>query len=375
MPSWAPRSPLYSVLLTEVIPCPKVSRERNGVMRHPAGGAPGWNSYLVQTVMTAESTDALSGRAETLLPVAGATLLPISSLPFDLYIQPQASKPAVLYRARSVPLRQADVEKLIENEVQILYILAEDHEAYQCYLHRELIQNRQVEPTRRFSLLKDATRSIFEHFSRSNDTGRLVRVAAGFGEQVTNIILSEDLVLHDLFSLLDHDYYTYTHAVNVCTYCVVVASQLGISGKRDLEAVAAGGLLHDLGKRAVGTQILNKRGRLGENEYRIVREHPLVGFKDLCCRTDVTWGQLMMIYQHHERLDGSGYPVQLAGESVHPWARLCAVVDVFDALTNVRPYRTRDSAGDALNFLAQRTPEQFDQEVVHCLAEIIPCPP
>jgi HD-GYP domain-containing protein (c-di-GMP phosphodiesterase class II) len=306
--------------------------------------------------------------------VAAATLLPISCLPFELYIQPQPSKPALLYRARRVPFHQADVETLIENGVKILYISAEDHEAYQDYLHREVIQNRQVEPARRFSLLKDATRSIFEHFSRTNDTGRLVRVASGFGEQVTNIILSEDLVLHDLFSLLDHDYYTYTHAVNVCTYCAVVAGRLGITGKQELNAVAAGGLLHDLGKREIGTQILNKRGRLGGQEYRLVQEHPLIGFKDLCCRTDVTWGQLMMIYQHHERLDGSGYPVQLAGDGVHLWARICAVVDVFDALTNVRPYRTRDSAGDALNFLAQRAPEQFDEEVVRCLAEVVPCP-
>jgi HD-GYP domain-containing protein (c-di-GMP phosphodiesterase class II) len=82
----------------------------------------------------------------------------------------------------------------------------------------------------------------------------------------------------------------------------------------------------------------------------------------------------MMIYQHHERLDGSGYPVQLAGDAVHPWARICAVADVFDALTNVRPYRTRDSAGEALDFLAQRAPEQFDEEIVSCLAGAVPCP-
>ena len=74
----------------------------------------------------------------------------------------------------------------------------------------------------------------------------------------------------------------------------------------------------------------------------------------------------MIVYQHHERIDGKGYPVGLSGEEIHPWAKLCAVVDVFDALTGKRPYRRSISLAQALQYLEQMSCTQFDQEIVQC---------
>ena len=79
----------------------------------------------------------------------------------------------------------------------------------------------------------------------------------------------------------------------------------------------------------------------------------------------------MMAYQHHERLDASGYPVGLVGDEIHPWAKICAVADVFDALTGSRPYRTAFSADAALTHLQSRAGTLFDKEVVACLATLM----
>jgi HD-GYP domain-containing protein (c-di-GMP phosphodiesterase class II) len=79
----------------------------------------------------------------------------------------------------------------------------------------------------------------------------------------------------------------------------------------------------------------------------------------------------MMVYQHHERLDGKGYPVQIGGDEIHPWAKLCAVADVFDAITSARPYRKPMSLEDALDFFERRAGVAFDKEFVKCLSSLM----
>ena len=171
--------------------------------------------------------------------------------------------------------------------------------------------------------------------------------------------------------MLQHDYYTYTHVTNVCTYALILAKGLGMSSFQELRAIAVGALLHDLGKRLIPTAILNKPARLTENEMRVVQQHPTTGFRDLSARTDLTLAQLMMVYQHHERLDGSGYPVRIVGDEIHPWARLCAVVDVFDAFTCCRPYRHATPAQEVIKFLVEHAGKAFDEEMVRCWISLL----
>jgi len=80
----------------------------------------------------------------------------------------------------------------------------------------------------------------------------------------------------------------------------------------------------------------------------------------------VTFEQLMMAYQHHERFDGKGYPVGIAADEIHPWARMLAVVDVFDAMTGMRPYRKPATAQEAMDYIRQNAGTHFDPEVVEC---------
>ena len=83
-------------------------------------------------------------------------------------------------------------------------------------------------------------------------------------------------------------------------------------------------------------------------------------------REDVTWGGLMAVYQHHERVDGSGYPARLTGEEIHEWARICAIADVFDAMQSDRSYRKAHTLKDVLEYLESRAGREFDAEMVRC---------
>jgi HD-GYP domain-containing protein (c-di-GMP phosphodiesterase class II) len=144
----------------------------------------------------------------------------------------------------------------------------------------------------------------------------------------------------------------------------MLAQGMGTTAINDLAAMATAGLLHDIGKRHIPQHVLNKTGKLTDEEWALIMEHPTTGFRELSERNDLSWAQLMVAYQHHERLDGSGYPTGVGGDEIHPWAKLCAVVDVFDAMTCHRPYRKAAGSKAASEHLRQRAGSWFDQEAV-----------
>jgi HD-GYP domain-containing protein (c-di-GMP phosphodiesterase class II) len=146
----------------------------------------------------------------------------------------------------------------------------------------------------------------------------------------------------------------------------VLANLLGTTDATALGEIAAAALLHDIGKRHIPAHILNKPGKLTDDEWELIREHPTTGFREVATREDLTWAQLMVIYQHHERLDGSGYPCGLPSEEIHPWAKICAVADVFDALTCHRPYRGPMPRKEVCEYLEKHAGVWFDAEAVAC---------
>ena len=306
-----------------------------------------------------------------LLPIAVCTLTPDVVLDIDLYIQSEQTGLLALYRSRKIPLNQADLDRLSARGVERVYVQWVDRDSYQRHLCKQLVENEQLSPSQRYQLLREATRALFETVMRHGDLDSIVGFTAEFGSQVTKIVCYDDLTLPELLSLVEHDYYTYTHAVNVTTYSVALADRLGICDRDRLPEIATGALLHDIGKRRIDLEVLNKRQPLTSEERTVLRQHPTVGFEDLCYREDLSWGQLMMVYQHHERVGGQGYPVGTTGENIHLWARVCSITDVFHAITSTRPYHASSPWSVALDYLNEQAGEAFDADMVQCWTGMI----
>ncbi len=181
----------------------------------------------------------------------------------------------------------------------------------------------------------------------------------------------ESNLYEELFAVMIHDYDTFNHMTNVTCYSVLLAVRLGINNREELGSLAQGALLHDVGKRFIRKDIIDKPDRLTLVEQKLVRQHPQRGFETLCHREDLGWGALMMVYQHHERCDGRGYPVGLTEREIHPWARICGVADVFDALTRDRPYREAIGRKDVLEYLDREGGRGFDEEMIRCWIEVM----
>jgi HD-GYP domain-containing protein (c-di-GMP phosphodiesterase class II) len=302
----------------------------------------------------------------TLLPIALRTLCPSTLLPFDLYLRRNETDRFILYRERSYPLVQEDLDRLRERGTHTIYILSGDSGVYRDHLREKILNNQEVPPVQRYEVLREAARTLLSEPFTSGKAGAAVTTTSDLGQQMVKTVCDSRVILNDLLGVMTHDYSIFTHAVNVSTYCLLIAYHLGIRDARELMKIAQGALLHDLGKQHVPRAILEKQGGLTEAEKRIVMAHPSWGLRDLCHREDLNWGQLMMVYQHHERCDGRGYPVGVTRTYIHEHARICAIADVCDALMSARPYRKASLHCDVLEYLDRQVGRGFDEEMTSC---------
>ncbi len=147
------------------------------------------------------------------------------------------------------------------------------------------------------------------------------------------------------------DPYTAQHSERVSTYAGRLGASIGLTGL-DLEAVRRGGLFHDIGKIAIRDAVLLKPARLTPEEFAEIRRHPVVG-RELLSGMKTLAFALDVVYGHHERLDGSGYPDGVAGESIPLTARVTTIADIYDALTTARVYRAALTRAEALAIMSE----------------------
>ncbi|MEM1070994.1 MAG: HD domain-containing phosphohydrolase [Planctomycetota bacterium] len=301
------------------------------------------------------------------IAISVATLLPTEVVGLDLFQEEQDSERLVLYRGAEYPITLDDLNRLRGRGVHRLYISREARAKYQKYLRKIATSNdpKSIPLSARTGALNEVVRDVLHLAFKKDNVDQTVNAAEQLGVLAADIVTKDEFAASDLFDVLHHDYATFTHSANVAFYCGILAAELGFS-REDIERVTTGGLLHDLGKLEIEEEILCKPGRLNEQEFRRIRMHPALGFRKLAHRKDLVEGQLMMAYQHHERLDGKGYPVGMVADDIHPWAKICAVVDVYEALTSQRPYRTPMPRSKALMLQQRDSGTAFDSEMLEC---------
>ncbi|WP_017872758.1 HD domain-containing phosphohydrolase [Candidatus Caldatribacterium saccharofermentans] len=182
-------------------------------------------------------------------------------------------------------------------------------------------------------------------------------------DEIIDEVLSTKKSVVSLIQLRQHDDAVFSHSVNVAALSVFIGKFLRLS-RQQLRVLALGSLMHDLGKIRVPLEVLNKPGSLSEEEWHIIRKHSCWSAELMSEWVSEEGESIHIALQHHERLDGSGYPYGLSGEEIHFLSRICACADVYDALTVDRPYRKRFSYAEALEYLMGNASRLFDLQVV-----------
>ena len=189
--------------------------------------------------------------------------------------------------------------------------------------------------------------------------------------KMTDSIIKNESALMLLSQLKQYDEYTIRHSLNVCIISLLFGKHLGLSSE-DMNVLGLGALLHDIGKMKLPADILNKPGKLNEEELKIIQEHPENGYQLLVGKGEMPYLALETVRSHHERIDGSGYPRKLKKGQINQFSMLVSIVDTYDAITTKRAYHDGISPHEALRLMYESEIGAFPQELldsfIQCLS-------
>lgn len=199
---------------------------------------------------------------------------------------------------------------------------------------------------------------------------------SGFAEATNNItnelmkaIFENEAVAVDVGMLKVSDEYTFKHSVDVATIAMIIGKKYGLN-KDEIHEIGIAGLLHDVGKSKIPNEILNKPGRLDEEEFALMKQHSLFGFQILKEKEQFCDGILRGVLQHHEKINGAGYPLGVEAEKIHHYAKIIAVADIYDALVTDRPYKSAFSKRDAVEMIMAMT-QELDMDAMTSFLESV----
>jgi HD-GYP domain-containing protein (c-di-GMP phosphodiesterase class II) len=195
-------------------------------------------------------------------------------------------------------------------------------------------------------------------------------VAKSLIEEISSSVTRNPGALIRLARLKTADDYTYMHSVAVCALMVAVARQLGMN-EHDTWEAGMSGLLHDLGKAMMPSEVLNKPGKLTDEEFGIMKGHPEAGHKILLESKSVGDIPVDVCLHHHEKIDGSGYPHRLKGEQISIFAKMGAVCDVYDAITSNRPYKAGWDPAESVRKMGEWCKGHFDEKIFQVFVKSI----
>ncbi|WHH61000.1 HD-GYP domain-containing protein [Petroclostridium sp. X23] len=182
-------------------------------------------------------------------------------------------------------------------------------------------------------------------------------------KSIVEEVLGNKSTLISLVDIKCMDSYTYEHCVSVATLSLILGAELGLNYKQ-LNELCIGALLHDIGNAFIPKEILNKSGKLTDAEYDIIKSHPTRGYEYVKESRELPAAAKVIILQHHERVDKSGYPKAIEGLEIHSSAKIVAITDMYDALTSDRPYRKAVPPNEVLELLMGSAGRHFDFQMV-----------
>lgn len=299
------------------------------------------------------------------LPIRLELLLSMELAPCDLFRR--IDEQFVVATGKAMPFGEKAAGRLRGLGVDKLFIRAEDAPSFFGGVRETLtalVRNPEV-PARHkaravHASCQEALRRVF-----IDPRAPFISQAREVLTPTIDLILDDHEATRHLIRLTAYDHATYVHSTNVGIFSLALGRIfLGDSAVPELRSAGAGFFLHDLGKCAIPLEILLKPASLSEEERLIVNRHPEDGWRMLQESGLGTEEAATIILQHHERDDGTGYPRGLTKDEIHPYARICRLADIYEALTSERPYHERRSTFQALKIMRDRVMTDADQEML-----------
>ena len=281
----------------------------------------------------------------------------------------------MLYRGTDVPFTAEDRERLLANGRRFVYIHIADQVRYRAQTERavaDAVEDPRLAVAEKSAIVYETSVELVNELLAEPDLMAYSGRVEELSRSISTLVLNDPQSFSHLFAASHHDFYTATHMVNVATWIVPLAHALGYRAMDQLVQICEAGLLHDIGKVFVPEEVLNLTGRLSDEQWQLIKQHPIRGWTHLKSFAGIPTLVHDVCRQHHERLDGSGYPDGLSGDAIAHVSRICAVVDSFDAMTALRPFKQRSlTVSDAVLELKAGVPRLYEAEIVDAWGRLL----
>ena len=257
---------------------------------------------------------------------------------------------AFLNELNQIELKDDDIEPVLTNVANanmVIHVLTGEGNVPIDEKHKDLVEH---------------TQKAFNQLRTSNDLD-LESIRSDVHKALPDMIRNDDVLMR-LSQLKESDNYTFDHSLRVSILATMIGKWLGYN-EEQLSDLAQASLLFDIGKLKIPDFILNKPNKTKEEEFDIVKKHAQFGYSILLKTKGVTNNIKYSALQHHERIDGSGYPLRLRSGQIHEFAKIIMVCDIFDAMTNERPYKDKSSPFDAAEYLHWNAGKTLDSKIVY----------
>jgi HD-GYP domain-containing protein (c-di-GMP phosphodiesterase class II) len=223
-----------------------------------------------------------------------------------------------------------------------------------------IIDNPRLPTKKKSDILYNCAANVMQDIYNDPRSGENIERGREITNQIIRFSLHDAIAIPTLLSLSSHNYYTFTHCVNVAVFGVGLWQFIGLGSPSELREFAQGALLHDVGKSKIPDAILNKPGKLTDEEFAIIKSHPQQGYELM--QGKISDMALDIILHHHERYDGSGYPEKLSGDGISDNAKVAIIADVYDALTTNRPYGDARDPFQAILLMKEKMVGHFEEK-------------
>ena len=222
----------------------------------------------------------------------------------------------------------------------------------------------------RLSELKQKTMKNMSRIMKNVYTcnSREVKDSLNIVEDMVDYIISMGDINTSLYDIRSYDNYTYVHSLDTC----IMSSFLGLANgfnEKELKELAIGAILHDIGKVNIDNKVISKCGALSDEEFLEIRRHPIYGEEILTKNFRIPDNAIKAVIQHHERIDGRGYPYKLMDKEISRFAKIVCICDVYDAVSNDRVYRKKFSPNEAYELILAGSGTAFDRDMVQKFRE------
>lgn len=297
-------------------------------------------------------------------------LIPGTKIHFSLFVLSKLSFIPLIIATGKSP---AEVDERVLTTLGDVVIKKADVPLYYDYVN-SLMQYPDALKENRLKIkslaIKENSKVVIKNLLDDPRSGQKIKELKPLVQNMIDCILEDNDAIYDLLSLRGYDYYTYTHSVNVAALSIGIGIAAGLKNE-DAEKLGIGAMLHDIGKSAISHDILNKQGKLDDNEYRLIKSHVTEGEKILrMYHREFPAEALSAVLQHHEKLSGKGYPFKLAGEDIKLFGRMAAIADCYDALTTQRPYKPAFTPFYALSIIAKETGD-YDPDLLKLFIKML----